>query len=380
MYCSVIRNQTYPEPLPEEEVSGLPRREFLRRATLIAAATVGLPKVAAADFLDAALAGKKPSVIWLHFQECTGCTESLLRTEHPPLDDLLLDLVSVDYHETLFMAAGHQAEATRLAAMQEHKGKYILVVEGSIPVKDGGIYCKIGGKTAVEILEECAADAGAIIALGSCASWGGISSAGPNPTGAVGVNEIIKDKPVVTLPGCPANPYNFLGTALQFATYGTLPALDEKGRPKFAYGRTIHDDCPRRAHFDAGRFAEKFGDEGHRAGWCLYKLGCKGPQTFANCSLQSFGEVPNAWPVGIGHPCFGCTEEGIAFNVPLFETVPIARPVPTAGLPPIEVEKGGVSPAATAVGGAILGGLAIGAVAFDKKLGKAESSDEENVQ
>jgi hydrogenase small subunit len=377
MHCSVNPPRHFPVPTPvDEDFSGLPRREFIRRACLIAAATVGLPRVAAADFFEAAVAGKKPSVIWLHFQECTGCTESLLRTEYPPLDDLLLDLVSLDYHETLFVAAGHQAEAARYAAMKAHKGKYILVVEGAIPVKDGGIYCKVGGKTAIEILEECAADAGAIIALGSCASWGGVPSAGPNPTGASGVDEIIKNKPVVTLPGCPANPYNFLGTALQFATYGTLPALDKKGRPVFAYGRTIHEDCPRRGHFDAGRFAEKYGDEGHRSGYCLYKLGCKGPVTYANCSLKAFGEVEGAWPIGIGHPCFGCTEEGVGFNIPIHATVPIDRTTPTSGLVPIDVEKGSVSPGATAFAGLILGGLLGGAFAFDKKLDQTENDGE----
>ena len=138
--------------------------------------------------------------------------------------------------------------------MKAHEGKYVLVIEGAIPVKDDGIYCKIGGRTALELANTVAAKAGAIIAIGSCASWGGIPSADPNPTGATGAPEVLKGKTVVTIPGCPANPYNLLGVVLQFATFGTLPALDEQGRPKFAYGRTIHEHCPRRAHFDAGRF------------------------------------------------------------------------------------------------------------------------------
>ena len=115
---------------------------------------------------------------------------------------------------------------------------------------------------------------------------------------------------------------------LQYATYGTLPALDAEGRPKFAYGQTIHEHCPRRAHFDAGRFAERFGDEGHRNGYCLYKLGCKGPVTYAICSVEHFGEVNDAWPIGIGHPCFGCTEKGVGFAIPLHTTVEIRRPTP----------------------------------------------------
>ena len=188
-------------------------------------------------------------------------------------------------------AAGHQAEEALHAAMKANAGKYICVIEGAIPLKDDGIYCKIGGRTALAIAKEVAEKAGAIIAIGSCASWGGIPSADPNPTGATGAPTVLKGKTVVTLPGCPANPYIFLGTALQYATLGTLPALDDKARPLFAYGRTIHEHCPRRAHFDAGRFVQQFGDEGHRQGWCLYKTGCKGPATHASCSILHFGEV-----------------------------------------------------------------------------------------
>ena len=155
------------------------RREFLQFCAALAT-TLGLPQGADAAVAEAVASKKRPSVIWLHFQECTGCTESILRAEHPTLENLILDVISLDYHETLFAAAGHQVEAARHQAMQEHKGEYILVVEGAIPTKDGGVYCKIGGKTAVELLKECAADAGAIIAIGSCSSWGGMPSTGPN--------------------------------------------------------------------------------------------------------------------------------------------------------------------------------------------------------
>jgi hydrogenase small subunit len=311
----------------------------------------------------------KPSVIWLHFQECTGCTESLLRTSHPALSTLILDLVSLDYHETLLAAAGHQAEKCLEEAMKAHEGKYVCVIEGAIPVKDDGIYCKIGGRTALELANTVAAKAGAIIAIGSCASWGGIPSADPNPTGATGAPEVLKGKTVVTIPGCPANPYNLLGVVLQFATFGTLPALDDLGRPKFAYGRTIHEHCPRRAHFDAGRFVQVFGDAGHREGWCLYKTGCKGPATHANCSVQHFGEVVDAWPIGLGHPCFGCTEKSLAFRAPLHSTVDIERPTPPDTYPPIAAPQGGISPVATGVAGALVGaGLAAGFMA-SRKMG-----------
>jgi hydrogenase small subunit len=352
------------------------RRDFIRVCTL-ALAAVGMPWELAGQVARKAASKKlKPSVIWLHFQECTGCTESLLRTSHPAVAALIFDLISLDYCETLFAAAGHQAEDALKKAMKDNAGKYVLVVEGAIPTKDNGIYCQIGGRTALDIVHEVADKAGAIIAIGSCASWGGIPSADPNPTGATGVPMVLKGKTVVTIPGCPANPYNLLGTVLQYATFGTLPELDDKGRPKFAYGRTIHEHCPRRAHFDAGRFVQKFGDEGHRQGWCLYKTGCKGPATYANCSTLSFGEVTDAWPIGIGHPCFGCTEQKLAFRVALHDTVDIERPTPPDTYPPIRAQQGSIAPLATGVAG-LIGGALIGAgYMASKKLG-AETPPEE---
>jgi hydrogenase small subunit len=157
-------------------------------------------------------------------------------------------------------------------------------------------------------------------------------------------------------------------------TLGSLPALDEKGRPMFAYDRIIHENCPRRAHFDAGRFVQHFGDEGHRLGWCLYKTGCKGPVTHAICATLHFGEVPDAWPIGIGHPCFGCTEQSVAFRVPLYDTVMIERPTPPDTYPGIHEQQGHVG--AIAAGAA---GLAVGAALgvgyrFARKLGEEPSA------
>ena len=263
-------------------------------------------------------------------------------------------------------------------AMTENAGKYICVIEGAIPEKDGGIYCKIGGRTALEIVHEVADKAGAIIAIGSCASWGGIPSADPNPTGATGAPMVLKGKTVVTLPGCPANPYNFLGVALQYATFGTLPALDDKGRPLSAYRRVIHEDCPRRPHFDAGRFVETFGDEGHKLGWCLYKTGCKGPATHANCSIQPFCEVPGAWPIGIGHPCIGCTEQSMLWRMPMHATVEIDRPTPPDTYPPIRAEHHVIGPVTAGAAG-LAAGAAIGAgiMAAKKLVGSAPHDDRE---
>ncbi len=357
-----------------DPLRGVDRREFVKICTM-AATAVGLSSTAAASFAEAAAKGLKPSVIWLHFQECTGCTESLLRTSHPAVAKLIFDLVSLDYHETLLAAAGTQAHAVLRSTMDAQAGKYICVVEGAIPTKDNGIYCQIGGRTALEIVKEVAAGAGAIVAIGSCAAWGGIPSADPNPTGAKGAPEILAGKTVVSLPGCPPNPYIFLGTVLQYVTMGTLPALDDKGRPRFAYGSTIHEHCPRRPHFDAGRFAMQFGDDGHRQGYCLYKLGCKGPQTHASCSTLHFGDVVDAWPIGLGHPCFGCTEQALAFRVPLHTTVEIERPTPPDTYPPLHAEHRGVSPIATGVAGLVGGALAAAGIMAARTIHKEGDRD-----
>lgn len=358
--------------IPDAETGGLSRRKFVRNTVLLAAAAVGAPTDLAARMVQEVEAGRKPTVVWLSFQECTGCTESLLRPTAPALDELILDLVDLAFHEALSAAAGHQAEAAKAAAMEAAAGEYILVVEGSIPTKDGGIYCMSAGETAMDSLRHGAENAAAIVAIGSCAAWGGIPSAPPNPTGATGVNGILQGEgpPVVNIPGCPPNPYNFLGTVLQFATLGTLPALDDQGRPRWAYGRTIHEHCPRRPHFDAGRFAKQFGDEGHREGWCLYELGCKGPQTSANCSVQHFNEIPDAWPIGTGHPCFGCTEAALAFKVPLHDTVEVPNPTPSATFAPITTPQGVVSPLATGIAGAVAGAVLGGGLVASEKVRK----------
>ncbi len=340
-------------------LGGISRRDFMKYCSIMASSmglSTGLaPKIAEA-IADPA---KRPPVIWLHGQECTGCTETLLRPSHPTLDTLILDIISLDYHETLNVGAGHQAEAALKQSMQDNAGKYVLVIEGAIPVKDNGIYCMIGGKTFLSMVEEAAAQAAAIIAIGSCATWGGIPSAHPNPTGATGAPAVLKGKTVVNIPGCPPNPYNFLSTVVHYITFGKLPELDAQGRPKFAYGRLIHENCERRPHFDAGRFAEQFGDDGHRQGWCLYKLGCKGPVTHANCPEILFNDVGGGtWPVGTGHPCFGCTEQGVGFNIPMFTQVEVLQPTPSAFPAPITAKH----PSPVTIQGAALAGAAIGAI------------------
>jgi hydrogenase small subunit len=213
----------------------------------------------------------------------------------------------VEYHETLSAAAGFQVEEAKQAAMKKYAGQYVLVVEGSISPKDGGIYCTVGGKSSVDLLKEAAAGAAAIIATGNCAAFGGLPRANPNPTGAVSVAEIIKDKPIINIPGCPAIPEVFTGILAHFLVFGTLPELDNLHRPKAFYGQTIHDRCLRRPFYDAGKFANSFDDEGARNGWCLYKLGCKGPTTYNSCAtLKWSGGL--SFPIQSGHPCLGCSE------------------------------------------------------------------------
>ena len=288
------------------EKRGVSRREFLvfcgQMTAALGLAGTMLPQVAAA------LAGqKRPSVVWLSLQECTGCFESVLRSAEPTIGNLLLDAVSLDFQENLMAAAGHAAEAALHDAMAKNKGAYILLVTGSIPLNDGGIYTTIGGRTAKEILEEAAKGAAAVVAIGACAHWGNIQAARPNPTGAVGVSDVVKDKPVVNIAGCPPIGDVVTATLVHFLTFGRMPALDQDGRPLFAYGARIHDQCPKRANFDAGQFVKQFDDEAARKGWCLYEVGCKGPATYSPCPIFMWNSR-TSWPIGAGHPCIGCTE------------------------------------------------------------------------
>jgi hydrogenase small subunit len=295
------------QPLAEVlERRGVSRREFLafcaEMGVMLGVGSLAGPRVA-----EALQAVKRPPVIWIQLQECTGCVESVIRTAEPTIGDLVLDLISLDYSHTLMAAAGHQSEAALQTAMERNRGQYILVVTGSVPLAEGGIYTTIGGRTAETILREAAAGASHVVAVGACAHWGSVQAARPNPTGAVGVDAIVKDKPVINIAGCPPIADVVTATLIHILTFGTVPALDAHKRPLFAYGARIHDQCPRRANFDAGQFVESFDDEAARKGWCLYKVGCKGPATFSPCPIFLWN-TRTSWPIGAGHPCIGCTE------------------------------------------------------------------------
>jgi hydrogenase small subunit len=359
-------------------LGGLNRRDFLKFCTGVAA-TLGLSPALGIRIANAATSPMRPPVIWLSAQECTGCTESLLRAHHPTLETLILDMISLDYHETLSVGAGEQAEAFRDQSVKRHWGKFILVVDGSIPTRDGGVYCMVAGEPILKTVRETAEGAAAIIGIGSCAAWGGIPSADPNPTDAKSVQDVLPGKTVINIPGCPPNSYNFLSTVLHLLTFGAPPDLDDKMRPKFAYGRLIHENCERRPHFDAGRFALEFGDAGHRQGWCLYKIGCKGPETYANCPAILFGDVgAGAWPVGTGHPCFGCTEKGVGFTKPVHALADVLTVTPPTAYPRIDEPKGqGASTgAAVLVGGVVGATLGAGAVLASRLAKKNEPEGE----
>jgi hydrogenase small subunit len=284
---------------------GVSRRGFMK----FCAATVSLMALPPGMVGRVALAleaARRPSVIWLSFQECTGCTESLTRSHAPTVEGLIFDAISLDYHHTLQAAAGEAAEAARLAAMEENRGNYLLVVDGSIPLGNPG-YSTIAGISNLDMLQETAKDAAAIIAVGTCAAFGGIPHADPNPTGAVSVSDIITNKPIVNVSGCPPIPVVITGVLAHYLTFGELPELDELGRPKAFFGQSIHDRCYRRPFYERGQFAETFDDEGARKGWCLYKLGCQGPTTYNACATVKWNGG-TSFPIESGHGCIGCSE------------------------------------------------------------------------
>ncbi|MBL3588439.1 MAG: hydrogenase small subunit [gamma proteobacterium endosymbiont of Lamellibrachia anaximandri] len=302
MADSKTETKTLGESLRQQGVS---RRGFLKFCTTTAS-MMALPPAMVPAIAEALEKARRPSVIWLSFQECTGCTESLTRAHAPTIENLIFDHISLDYHHTLQAAAGEGAEAAREAAMHENFGKYIVVVDGSIPLKDPG-FSTIAGISNLDMLKETVAGAAAVIAVGSCAAFGGLPHASPNPTGAVSVSEIIKDKPVVNVSGCPPIPTVISGVLAHFLTFGGLPELDDLGRPKVFYGQSIHDRCYRRPFYDKGLFAETFDDEGARKGWCLYRMGCKGPMTYNACATTKWNQG-TSWPVESGHGCLGCSE------------------------------------------------------------------------
>jgi len=314
--CKVHMEQMDRElPAPRDDVQevfrerGVSRRDFLKWASLTTTALM-LPPMFKPLVARAAENFSRLPVVWLHLAECTGCSEALLRSSYPNVDDILLDTISLEYHETLMACAGHQAEQCLEKAVHDFSGKFICVVEGAVPTGLNGRYLTLGpqAKTGLELVREVSAQAAATICIGSCSCFGNVPSAQPNPTNSLGVGDALGIR-TVNIAGCPPNPANFVGTVLHYLMFGALPPCDNLGRPVWAYGKRIHDFCERRPHYDAGEFVEAWGDAAAQKGWCLYKVGCKGPYTFANCSKVRFNDGIS-WPVMAGHGCIGCTEPG----------------------------------------------------------------------
>jgi hydrogenase small subunit len=310
----LFKQPTYYE---EVERKGYSRRDFMRFASLMAA-FIGLDSSGIAQVAKALETKSRMPIIWLHFQECTCCSESFIRSSHPIVADILLDMISLDYSETLMAASGFQAEAILKNTLEKYKGQYILCVEGSVPLGADGVYCMIGGKTSLQILNEVAENAAAIIAWGSCASNGCVQSAKPNPTQATPIHKIIKGKTIIKVPGCPPIGEVMAGVIVHYLTFGKIPELDKLGRPKAFYSKRVHDTCYRRPYYDAGLFVETFDDENAKKGYCLYKMGCKGPSTYNACGVMKWNEG-TSFPIQSGHPCIGCSEENFWDNGRIYE-------------------------------------------------------------
>lgn len=304
---ATARSRSAPTIYEECRRKGVSRRDFLKFCTIMTAA-MGLKTSAVAQVVKALETKPRLPVIWLHLQECTCCSESFIRVSHPIVATLLFDHISLDYSETLMAASGHQAEQCMEDTMKKYPGEYILMIEGSIPTKDEA-YCCIGGRSARQIVEEAAKNAKAVVAWGNCAASGCVQSARPNPTGAAGARRVISGKPIVHVQGCPPIAEVMAGVVVHLLTFNQLPQLDALNRPKAFYSRRVHDTCYRRANFDAGLFVESFDDENAKRGYCLYKVGCRGPSTYNACGIIKWnGGV--SYPIQSGHPCIGCSEEG----------------------------------------------------------------------
>ncbi len=312
--CNVHMDELEKElPPPREELfealksRGVSRRDFLKWTSAMTAALM-LPPLFRPLVARAAENFSRIPAVWINFAGCTGCAEAFLRSSYPNIDDILLETIDLEYHETLMAAAGYQAEQCLEKTVKDFKGKFICMLEGALPRGLDGKYITIGaqGKTGIEIAKEVAPKAGAVLGIGSCAAFGNIPAARPNPTNAAGIQEAIGVK-TVNISGCPPNAVNITGTLLHYIMFGGMPPLDSLGRPLWAYGKRIHDVCERRSHYDAAEFVSEWGDEAAKKGWCLYNMGCKGPYTYGNCGRDRYNDHLS-WPVMAGHGCIGCYE------------------------------------------------------------------------
>jgi hydrogenase small subunit len=341
------------------QLRGYSRRDFLRFASWLAA-MAGIEASGIGSVVKAMDTKPRIPVVWFHFQECTCCSESFIRSSHPIVADIVLDKISLDYTETLQAAAGKQAEEALQATMKKYKGQYLMLVEGSIPTAAGGVYCCIGGRTAEDIVKEAASGASAIVAWGSCASHGCIQAASPNPTSATPVHKLVSGVPIINVPGCPPIGEVMAATIVHILAFDRIPQLDGLRRPKAFYSRRIHDTCYRRPNYDAGLFVESWDDENARRGYCLYKMGCRGPVTYNACGVMRWNNGVS-YPIQSGHNCIGCTEENFWDNGPFYQHL--------ASFPGFGIEST-ADTVGLAVGAATAVGLAAHAVVTNLRKGK----------
>jgi len=299
---------------------GVTRRDFLGFCA-VTATMLGLGPKGIATVAHAMETKPRIPVLWLHGLECTCCSESFLRSGHPMASEIVTSMISLDYDDTIMAAAGDQAEQIVHDIVRDYRGEYILAVEGNIPLANDGMCCIVGGRPFRQQFDEVAKHAKAIIAWGTCASSGCVQAARPNPTKATPVHKLVSHVPVINVPGCPPIAEVMTGVLSYILTYDRLPELDNQLRPKMFYSQRVHDKCYRRAHFDAGQFVETWDDDGARQGWCLYKLGCRGPTTYNACASMGWNEGVS-FPIKSGHGCIGCSEEGFWDRGPFYERLP----------------------------------------------------------
>lgn len=290
-------------------MSNMDRREFLRLcgATGAAFCLADVLKPEIAEAFAGPDAGKPP-VIWLQGGSCSGCSISLMNSVAPDIAEVLTGVISLKFHQTIMSAAGDQAINVLKEVRTKYEGQYVLIVEGTVPIGADGKYAAIGERGGKPIafakwVKDMAAEAKAVLAVGSCASFGGIPAGSPNPTNSMPVSKVVSRKDIINIPGCPSHPDWILGTVVHLIKYG-MPDLDRIGRPKMFFERCIHDICERRPDFDRGVFAARLSGKG-----CLYKLGCKGPMSFADCPTRLFNNGTN-WCVGANSPCLACVQPG----------------------------------------------------------------------
>ena len=299
---------------------GMSRRSFLK-ACVALTTLMGLTTDQVSKVVEAAETKPLPVVVWIHGHECTGCDESFIRSAAPLASDVVLSHIDLEYDHLLSAACGEPFERHLDEVIAKYKGQYILAVEGAACTKDNGVYCMSGGHTFTHLLKKASANAAAVIAYGTCAAYGGIQAAKPNPTGSSGIGPFCGSTPVVNVPGCPPIPEVMTGVIMHVAMFGTIPPLDGEGRPKQFFGNRIHDTCYRRPFFDAAMFADSYDDAGAKAGWCLYKLGCRGPETYSSCgNIRWFEGL--SYPIQSGAACIGCANATFWDDGSLSERLP----------------------------------------------------------